>query len=215
MEDAVTVLTRSTASVVSDALDRLGHRDQTLDPAIRPLAPGTVLAGRAVPIRVVVSARAADPPYGTEIQALDDLRPGEVPVYCTEVGVGAALWGELFTCAALGRGAAGAVLDGPVRDARQIRELGFPVFSRGASPLDTLGRAEVEAYRVPAVCGGVPIEPGDVVVADDDVVVVVPQAAVAEVAAIVEAKLRDERSARADLLAGATLGEVWNRYGVL
>ncbi len=215
MDEAVAALARSTAALVSDALDRLGVSGQTLDPAIRPIAPGASLAGRAVPVVVVASDRRPDPPYASEIGALDDLRPGEIPVYCVEPSVRAALWGELFSCAALGRGAAGAIVDGPVRDARQIRDLGFPVFARGYSPLDTFGRAEVEASRVAAVCGGVRFEPGDMVVADDDGIVAVPRNVVDEVASIVEAKHRDEGHAREDLLAGATLGEVWDRYRVL
>lgn len=204
-----------TASLVSDALDALGLREHTVDPAIRPLVPGPALVGVAVPILIVPSSRIAEPPYETEIRALEDLRPGEVPVYCTAGDVGAALWGELFTCAALGRGATGAVVDGPIRDVRQIRELGFPVFARGFSPLDTLGRAEAEAFRVPATCGGVRIEPGDIVVGDEDGLVVVPRDVAPDVSAAVDEKLRGERSARIDLLAGETLGEVWRRYGVL
>jgi regulator of RNase E activity RraA len=59
------------------------------------------------------------------------------------------------------------------------------------------------------------VAPGDVVVGDEDGVVVVPAAAVDDVVSIVEGKARDEGRARADLLAGATLAEVWKRHGVL
>jgi regulator of RNase E activity RraA len=215
MDDAVTALARATSALVSDALDRVGVPGRVLDPAIRPLGPGPTLAGRAVPVVVVATDRRADPPYTSEIRALDDLRPGEVPVYCVPAGVTSALWGELFTCAAIGRDAAGVVVDGPIRDGRHVRELGFPVFARGRSPLDTLGRAEVEAFRVAGVCGGVDVAPGDVVVGDEDGVVVVPAAAVGDVVSIVEGKARDEGRARADLLAGATLAEVWEKHGVL
>jgi regulator of RNase E activity RraA len=215
MDDAVAALTRATSALVSGALDRLGLPGRVLDPAIRPLGPAPTLAGRAVPVVVVATGRRADPPYTSEIRALDDLRAGEVPVYCAADGVTSALWGELFTCAAIGRGAAGVVVDGPIRDARQVRELGFSAFARGTSPLDTLGRAEVEAFRVSGVCGGVDVAPGDVVVGDEDGVVVVPAAAVGDVVSIVGDKARDEGRARDDLLAGATLAEVWAKHGVL
>ena len=213
--DPLETISQSTSALVSDALDRIGIRDHTLDPAIRPLEPGRLLLGRALPVVVVASDRMADPPYVTEIHALDALQAGEVPVYCVPREVETALWGELFTCAAMGRGAVGAVVDGSIRDARQIRELGFPLFTRGFSPLDTLGRAEVEAFGVPADCGGVRIEPGDLIVGDEDGVVVVPAAAAPEVAAIVAEKCAGEGLAREDLLAGATLSEVWDRHHVL
>jgi regulator of RNase E activity RraA len=208
-------LATSTSSLISDALDRVGVRDHTLDYSIRPLAPGPVVVGRAVPVVVVESSAIPAEPYATEMQAIDSLRPGDIPVYAVAPDVEAALWGELFTCAALGRGAVGAVVDGYIRDARQIRELSFPVFSRGFSPLDTLGRAAVEAFGVTAVCGGVAVHPGDYVVADEDGIVVVPAAAAPEVVSLVEAKARDEGHARADLLAGVSIHEVWDRYRVL
>jgi regulator of RNase E activity RraA len=206
---------RATAALVSDALDRVGYRAQTLFPGIAPLRPGMRLAGRAVTARVSATDAQPDPPYVTEIRLLDSLEPGDVPVYAVDPDVRAALWGELFSCAAIGRGAVGAVVDGLVRDAAQIAELGFPVFCRGAHPTDTFGRAEVVADRVPVEVGGVTISAGDVVVADADGIVVVPAAAAPEVAALVADKLSKERGAREDLLAGKTLSEVWETWGVL
>jgi regulator of RNase E activity RraA len=208
-------LATSTSSLISDALDRVGIRDHTLDPTIRPLVPGRVVVGRALPIVVVESEVVSDEPYAAEMEAIDALSPGDIPVYAVAPGVGAALWGELFTCAALGRGAVGAIVDGYIRDARQIRELAFPVFSRGFSPLDTLGRAAVETFGGSAMCGGVTVHSGDYVVADEDGIVVVPAGAAAEVVELVEAKARNEGHARADLLAGVSLHEVWDRYRVL
>jgi regulator of RNase E activity RraA len=205
----------ASSALVSDALDGLGLREHTLDRAIRPLDPGAALVGLAVPVIVRSTEVIPDEPYRGEMAVLDSLRPGEVPVYAVEPGVEAALWGELFSCAAIGRGAVGAVVDGLIRDAALIRELGFPVFGRGFSPLDTQGRAEVVAWREPAVCVGVSVHPGDLVVADEDGIVVCPAAAAAEVAAACAAKLRDEVGARADLKAGASIFEVWERWRAL
>ncbi len=210
-----TAFATASAALVSDALDRLGVRDHTLDPAIRPLDPGKTLVGLAVPVIVSATDVIPNEPYQGEMAALDSLRPGEVPVYAVEPGVQAALWGELFSCAAVGRGAVGAVVDGPVRDAVLIRELGFPVFGRGFSPLDTQGRAEVVGWREPALCGGVLVHPGDVVVADEDGVVVCPAAVAVEAAATCQGRARDEDGARADLKAGASIFEVWERWRAL
>ena len=66
------------AAVVSDILDDLGHRDHTLDPAIRPLGHGEVIAGLANPFLVTEVHQIPAEPYTREIDALDDIRPGEV-----------------------------------------------------------------------------------------------------------------------------------------
>jgi regulator of RNase E activity RraA len=71
-------VSRLYAAVVSDVLDDLGHRDHALDPAIRPLSRGEVIAGPANPFLVTEVHRIPDEPYTGEIGALDDIRPGEV-----------------------------------------------------------------------------------------------------------------------------------------
>jgi 4-hydroxy-4-methyl-2-oxoglutarate aldolase len=208
-------LAGASTAVVADALDALGLANQALDPAIRPSYPGAAVVGRAFPIVMAAVEEASPEPYESQVRAIEALRPGDVPVFACDPLTTAAAWGELFSCAARGRGAVGAVVDGYIRDARQIAELVFPTFCRGFSPLDTQGRAEVVEAGVAAVCGGVWIAPGDAVVGDLDGVVAVPQAALAGVVAFVGEKLRSESGARHDLLAGAGIREVWDRYGVL
>ena len=96
----------------------------------------------------------------------------------------------------------GVVVDGCIRDARQITELGFPVFAAGRSPFDTLARARVDSHGEVAVVRRPTVRRGDLVVADADGVVVVPGAVVDEVAAFVENKHRLEVGARDDLMSG-------------
>ena len=213
--DATAVLHEAPVAVISDALDRVGRRDQVLDLAIRPLWPEARLAGVAVPVVIVADTSEPELPYDGELTALDGLRPGDVPLLVVEEGVRCASWGELFSCAALGRGAAGVVVDGYVRDAAAIEALGFPTFARGLSPLDTFARAVVTGIDVEARAGGVDVYPGDLVVGDVDGIVVVPQELVADVADAVVTKHRLEGNARDDLLAGMSIREVWKTYGVL
>jgi 4-hydroxy-4-methyl-2-oxoglutarate aldolase len=212
---AVEVLRGAPAAVISDALDRMGRRDHVLDLAIRPLWPEARLAGAAVPVVIVADSAEPELPYDGELTALDGLGPGDVPVFVVEEGVRCASWGELFSCAAIGRGAAGVVVDGYVRDAAAIEALGFPTFARGSSPLDTFARAVVTEIGVEARVGGVAVRPGDLVVGDLDGLVVVPQEILADVAEAVVTKHRLEGNAREDLLAGVSIREVWTRYGVL
>ncbi len=213
--DAVAVLGGAPAAVISDALDRMGRRDQVLEIAIRPLWPEARLAGVAVPIVIVADTSEPELPYDAELTYLDGLRPGDVPLLVVEEGVRCASWGELFSCAAMGRGAAGVVIDGYARDAAQIKALGFPAFARGLSPLDTFARAVVTGVDVEARVGGVDVRPGDLVVGDVDGIVVVPQEMVADVEEAVVMKHRLEGNAREDLLAGMSIREVWIKYGVL
>jgi 4-hydroxy-4-methyl-2-oxoglutarate aldolase len=213
--DVIAVLTSAPVAVVSDALDRLGRREQVLDAAIRPLWPEARLVGVAVPVVIVADTSEPERPYDGELTAIDGLRPGDIPLFVVEPGIRAASWGELFSCAAMGRGAGGVVVDGLVRDAAAIRELGFSTFARGLSPLDTFARAVVTGIDVEARVGGVDVSPGDLMVGDIDGIVVIPQELAADVAAAVATKHRLEGNARADLLAGMGIREVWTKYGVL
>jgi len=196
-------------------LDRLGGREQVLDLAIRPLWPEARLVGIAVPVVIVADTSEPKLPYDGELTALDGLRPGDVPMFVVEPGVRAASWGELFSCAAMGRGAGGVVIDGFARDAAAIQALGFPAFARGLSPLDTFARAVVTGIDVEARVGGVDVRPGDLVVGDVDGIVVIPQEIAADVAEAVATKHRLEGQARVDLLAGISIRKVWTKYGVL
>jgi len=189
-------------------------REQVIASVVRPIEPGSRLVGWARPIEVRATDIIPDEPYVGEMAALAALEPGDVACYHVDPAVEAALFGELFAVAALRQGAVGAVLDGPVRDVRQMRELGFPVFSSSVSPYDTKGRAEVVAHDVPVSCGGVLVSPGDLVVGDDDGVVVIPAARVTDVVVAVTSKLADEHGALADLQSGLTVHEVWERWRV-
>jgi len=73
------VMSRLYAAVVSDILDDLGHRDHCLDPAIRPLGRGEVIAGLANPFLVTEAGQIPAEPYTGEIGALDDVRPRPAP----------------------------------------------------------------------------------------------------------------------------------------
>jgi regulator of RNase E activity RraA len=154
-------------------------------------------------------------PYELEMDLIDSLAPGEVPVFACGNAARVAPWGELLSTAAQLRGAAGAVMDGSVRDIRAIRGMGFPVFHGGIAPLDTKGRARVMAIDVPIDCAGVPVMSGDLLVGDADGIVVVPKAAEDDVLRLAEAKLAGERDTLAELRQGKSLREVFDRYGIL
>ena len=204
-------------AAVCDILDGLGRRDRAMHQRLRPLDPANcALVGRARTFRWMETDYVVEAdPYGLEIEAMDALRPGDVAVHSTDHGGTNAPWGELMSTAAKVRGAAGCVCDSQIRDCLKIRALSFPVFCAGIRPLDSLGRGRVMAYDVPVRCGEVLVRPGELVFADFDGVVVVPRDVEDEALRLAAEKVGKESASRAGLLAGRTLRQVYDQYGVL
>ncbi|MCX4812725.1 RraA family protein [Streptomyces sp. NBC_01239] len=164
--------------------DLLGHA-QVLDLGIRSLwTPTPRLAGPAFTVRC---------PPGDNLMlhaAIHRAAPGSVVV--VESGdVEYALAGGNVCAVAQRRGIAGFVVDGVIRDVGEVREAGFPVFGRGVVPIPGVKKA-VLPLNERVRCGGVAVDPGDVVVADEDGVVVVPGARRAEVLAGARERLAKE-----------------------
>lgn len=205
-----------TTAILSDSLDKVGHRHQVLAERLTCVVPGSRIVGRARTAQFV-PALDADPehPYDDAIDFIDTTESGDLLVIATGESNASAFWGELFSAAALGRGAVGMVTDGNVRDSDKIRLLGFGAFARSARPIDYRGRMTIAGTQQAVVIGGVSVAQGDLVMADDDGVVVVPRAVEAEVLAIANARAAGESQVLGDLLAGVTLREVWERYGLL
>jgi 4-hydroxy-4-methyl-2-oxoglutarate aldolase len=147
--------------------------DNAVDPLIHAIWDGAVVCGPAFTVRCV-------PGDNLPIHlSLAEVSAGDVLVVDAGGQIGG-YWGEILTVAAQERGAAGLVIDGGVRDTRDLKELGFPVFARGVGVRGTVKRDKGE-LRKPVTVGGVRIEPGDLVLGDADGVVSVPHARIADV----------------------------------
>lgn len=180
-----------TSCAVSDAMDRLGMPARVL-PGIVPLdAPG-VVAGTAFTVDIR--------PVGTvephPVDYLDEIPEGSV-VMLAAGAVECSVWGGNRGRAAIARGAVGAVADGRYRDVDEHRELGLPVWGRGPTPLAGRGRVTCIATGGLVVMAGVPVESGDLVVADASGVVVAPRARAEEIVRRAEQVLADEAAALA------------------
>ena len=205
------------ASVLSDCLDQVGYRDQALASRIRPLDESLVMVGRArtAAYMEVYQVEAGKNPYALELELVDSLAADEIPVFACSNPARIGPWGELLSTAATVRGAAGALMDGCVRDVKAIRTIGFPVFHGGIAPLDSKGRGQIMAIDVPIECAGVKVSSGDLVFGDADGVVVVPAAVEDEVLALAFEKVTGERNTLRDLKAGHRITDVFARYGIL
>jgi len=211
------IRTKLFASVLSDCLDQAGLMDQALPSRIRPLDDASVMVGRArtAAFMEVYHVPEGVNPYELEIALIDSLKKDEIPVFACSNPVRVAPWGELLSTASKYRGAAGALMDGCVRDIKPIRKMDFPVFHGGIAPLDSKGRGKIMAIDVPIECAGVKVETGDLIFGDADGVVVIPKAHEKRVLDLAFEKISGERNTLADLQRGDKLADVFARYGIL
>lgn len=209
--------------VVGDVMDKMGLVHQFLPPSIRPLSPEMVVVGRAMPVLsgdvfAEKVERSANPlsarSFGLMLQALDDLRPGEVYVN-TGSSPRNAMWGEMMSTRARRLGARGAIVNGYVRDTRAIVAMNFPTFGFGSYGQDSAPRYKVYDYRVPIEVGAVRIHPGDIVFGDIDGVLVVPAAAESEVFHRALEKARGEKTVKRDLESGISATDAFARHGIM
>jgi 3-hexulose-6-phosphate synthase/6-phospho-3-hexuloisomerase len=192
---------------VTDAMQRKGAMHGIL-PHLK--TPTVRVAGPAV----TVVTRDGD--WAKPVEAIDRAGAGDVIV--VDAGGGTtAIWGELASWSAHGRGVAAVVIDGAARDIDSILDLGFPVFSRSVSPNagEPKGHGEI---GVEVVVGGERVRPGDWIVGDLSGVVVVPRERAQEIANRALDVLEHENRVREEIQRGSTLGsvqqlEVWERVG--
>jgi len=203
------------SAVISDVLDSLGYRNQTMEPHLRPVEPSMVLVGRAKTVLAAEVYRIPDKPYEKQIAALDSIKPGEVLVAALNGSKSSAFFGELMATAIRAAGGRGAVIDGLSRDTKKIVGMGFPVFVAGFRPTDSLGRIEVIESDTPIICSGVWVHPGDLIFGDIDGIVVVPQSIEEQVIAKAKEKVKGENLVRDLLQQGVKISVAFERYGIL
>jgi len=186
------------ASILADVAGRRG----TLDGRIIPVSPAARMAGAAFTIEV-------RPGDNLMIHAAMTIaKPGDVLVVDGKADHTCALMGSIMINACMKLGIAGVVLDGAHRDSEELRALGFPVYSVGSNPN---GPTKFVPGRInwPISCGGVAINPGDLIVGDADGVVVVEREKAESLLELAAAKVADERARIADILAGKNLRPKW------
>jgi regulator of RNase E activity RraA len=198
---------------ISDILDEMGFSNQVLPREIQAIQAGQTVAGRALTVtgeRTTLHTR--DEYYIPYLRMLGSIQSGDVVVIEPNDDT-VAHFGELSCETAKARGGRGVVIDGGMRDVDYALKLGFPVFARYRTPLDTIGRWRLLDYNVPITVGTVLIEVGDYVIGDRDGVVVVPQGVGEEVITKAEECVQRENLVRKAVLEGAHPLEAYRRYG--
>jgi len=176
-------LARIGSAVVAGALYRLGIRNAAIC-GPRPATPGACIAGPALTLQFMPKredlygdSEYTEPECQLHRHALYHTRPGDIVVVDARANMRSGVFGEMMLTFFKGRGGAGVVVDGCIRDFAAAKELGIGLWLRGSTPnFHTQTDLMPFAVNAPVACGDTLVMPGDIVVADDDGAVVVPAA---------------------------------------
>ena len=209
-EPIVERLLKLDTCAVSDGMDRLGLMGATY--GVRPMWPCPKIVGRAVTMKIKpVGLDKAKQHLGT--LPIDAAQPGDVIVIDNGGRPDTSCWGGLLALAAKTKGISGVVIDGACRDIDESRDVGFPVYARGAVPMTARGRVMQETYNQEIEFAGVQVHPGDLVIADGSGVVIIPRSKEEEIVREAEAVAATEARMAEGIRQGMSVLEVLEKLG--
>ncbi len=203
------------SGILSDVLDDMGYRNQSIGMALKPLDDETVIFGPA--FTSIGSEVYSMPPNPliAQCKVVDQLKEGEVYILKTRGTYNCAVFGELFATAVRKKGGSGVLLDGLARDMKMLKEMHFPLFYKGTNPKTSKGRCEINECQIPVEIEGVTIYPGDYIFGDTDGVVVIPAALAEEVFDKALETIEKENRVRDGLINGQSLEYVYTEIGAI
>ena len=200
---------------VSDAMEQIIHKRMYMSHRMQPIFTSK-FAGYARTVELKKDEGNNDPEALTGmLEAIDQGSTDAVYVMVVDDGEDIAGMGGLMGTAMSVRGYAGAVIDGGVRDVAYLRKIGFPVFATGIVPSTSVHHYKFAGGQIPVVCNGVPVDPGDIVVADSDGVAVVPKAKAQAVLALAQQMDYKEHSTYALIEQGKSIVQAVKKMGRL
>lgn len=155
-------------SCITDALTKIGIAGGLL--GIKPVVEGTAFCGQAFTVHYVPCGTTK----GTVGDFLDDVPPGDVVVIDNSARTDCTVWGDIMSQVAIAKGIGGTLIDGVCRDVKVVREVRYPIFTKGYYMMTGKDRVEVDAINVPVGISGVKVTPGDLIVADENGAICVP-----------------------------------------
>ena len=196
----------SAAAVFADVQYRTGVMDSGIKPAFR-----AKITGQAVTVQLS-KGDLVDP-----LKALEMGQPGDVIVVDAGGDPNTSVCGGLMGGLAQNRGIRGMIVDGAGRDTDELEDIGWPIWTRAITPRGThtmfSGRKDELSINVPIACGGVPVNPGDFIVADLMGVVVIPLARAEEVVRLASEQAEREEKTRAWVKQGKTIEDLLAEFG--
>jgi 4-hydroxy-4-methyl-2-oxoglutarate aldolase len=202
-------------AAITDVMDEMGLRRQTLPATIQPLSGGMRTAGYAFTVRGRAHAgspRERDQTLRRFLAMLGAVPAESVLVLAAHDNV-AAHFGELSAAWFRARKVRGAVIDGATRDAAAIIRMAFPTFVRYRTPQDSVPRWRVSDWGQPVTIGSVRVSLGDLVVGDLDGVVIIPRRAAHEVLRRCEKLVGTENRVRSAVRRGMTPLAAYQKFG--
>lgn len=181
---------------ISDAMKRFGAMRGLI-----PIMKGKRIAGKAFTVKTLGGD------WGKVVKAVDLAQKGDIIVVDAQ-GMDIAVWGELATLSAMNKGIEGVVIDGAVRDVDDIKRLKFPVWTKYITPNagEPHGHGELNTE---INCCGIPVKPGDVIIADEVGVVVVPRERAYEILQKAKEVAMKEKRYKEEIKRGTTLSEIF------